>query len=133
MIDAELDAHLAAAFGIFSGQPTEQVVLWFSAHRARRVADEIWHPDQTTRWLPDGRYELTLAYSEAPELLMDILKHGKDLEVRAPEKLRALVVHTPQETLRLYEQVAQERRLYHRILECRPEVNSRWRIPEIPL
>lgn len=100
--DAVLDLHLATSYGIFSGPPEAHAVLWFSAHRARWVADEIWHPAQTSRWLDDGRYELTLPYREAPELLMDILKHGAEVEVRAPPALRASVIRILHEARALY-------------------------------
>ena len=39
----------------------------------------------------DGRYELRVPYSNTPEILMDILKYGPDVEVVAPEALRVLV------------------------------------------
>lgn len=100
--DAELDAHLATSFGIFSGAPVARAVLWFSAHRARWVADETWHPEQAVRWLPDGRFELVVPYRESPELLMEILKHGSDVEVRAPATLRTAVADTLRTALRHY-------------------------------
>ncbi|MSQ67738.1 MAG: YafY family transcriptional regulator [Gammaproteobacteria bacterium] len=87
--DAELDAQLAAGYGIFSGPVAAWAVLRFTAVRARWVADEQWHPAQTHRWLEDGRYELSVPYSDARELLSDILKHGPDCEVIAPAELRA--------------------------------------------
>src|SRR5690606_39376486 len=40
---AELDAHLASRYGIFSGAPKATAVLRFSEHAARWVADEHWH------------------------------------------------------------------------------------------
>ena len=87
--DALLDAHLGGGYGIFSGPAPYRAVLRFSAHRARWVADEEWHPAQLSRWLDDGRYELEFPYSDTRELLMDILKHGPDCEVLAPPALRA--------------------------------------------
>lgn len=87
--DALLDEHLATSYGIFSGTPTATAVLRFSAHRARWVADEEWHPAQVSRWLDDGRYELEFPYGDPRELLMDILKYGPDCEVVAPAELRA--------------------------------------------
>ena len=100
--DAELDAVLAAGYGIFSGPVAGTAVLRFSAHRARWVADEIWHPDQVARWLPDGRYELAVPYSDERELLMDVLKHGPDCEVLAPEALRTATRDALQAGLAIY-------------------------------
>jgi predicted DNA-binding transcriptional regulator YafY len=91
LAEQELDAHYASAYGIFSGQPTDTAVLRFTAERARWVADEQWHPHQKTAWLPDGRYELRVPYSDPRELVLDILRHGADVEVVAPEALRATV------------------------------------------
>ncbi len=86
--DAELDAVLAAGYGIFSGAPRAVAVIHFSAHAARWVSDTRWHSQQEGRYLPDGRYELKLPYASSRELLMDVLKFGPDAEVVAPLPLR---------------------------------------------
>ncbi|MBL8473773.1 MAG: WYL domain-containing transcriptional regulator [Rhodocyclaceae bacterium] len=88
---ADVAAHFDAAYGIFAGPPRERARLLFSAERARWVAEEQWHPDQYGRSLPDGRYELELPYADARELAMDILRHGRHVEVLAPDSLRAAV------------------------------------------
>jgi predicted DNA-binding transcriptional regulator YafY len=85
---AELDAHLASSYGIFSGAPKAWATIRFSRHASRWVADEHWHSQQQGARLPDGRYELKLPYSNSRELLMDILKYGPDAEVVAPVSLR---------------------------------------------
>ena len=89
--EATLDRELASAYGIFAGKPRATAVLVFTARRARWVAEEIWHPEQQSRWLADGRYELRLPYSDDRELRMDILKHGAEVEVVAPSELREAV------------------------------------------
>jgi proteasome accessory factor C len=90
--EADLDSHYAASYGIFAGAPDRVAVLRFVARRARWVAKERWHRDQEGVSLPDGRYELRIPYSNTPEILMDILKYGPDVEVVAPEELRVLVI-----------------------------------------
>lgn len=85
---AELDAHLASSYGIFSGAPKAWATIRFSPHAARWVADEHWHSQQEGARLPDGRYELKLPYSNSRELLMDVLKYGPDAEIVAPVSLR---------------------------------------------
>jgi predicted DNA-binding transcriptional regulator YafY len=85
---AELDAHLASSYGIFSGPPKATATIHFSSHAARWVADEHWHTQQRGQWLNDGRYELKVPYSNSRELLMDVLKYGPDAEVIAPVSLR---------------------------------------------
>jgi len=85
---AELDAHLASSYGIFSGAPKAWATIRFSPHASRWVADEHWHSQQQGARLPDGRYELKLPYSNSRELLMDVLKYGPDAEVVSPVSLR---------------------------------------------
>jgi len=89
--DTTLNRQLASAYGIFAGQPIATAILRFTAHRARWIADETWHPEQQFRWLEDGRYELSIPYSHDTELIMDILKYGPDVEVIAPDALKKAV------------------------------------------
>jgi len=88
--EATLNRHLGASFGIFTGEANNWAVLRFTAHRAQWVADEHWHPDQIGHWNAE-HYELQVPYSDPRELLMDILKYGPEVEVLAPESLRATV------------------------------------------
>jgi predicted DNA-binding transcriptional regulator YafY len=90
--EKQLDVHFASAYGIFAGLPQQQAVLRFTAERARWVADEQWHPEQQGKFLEDGGYELQLPYSDSRELVMDILKHGAEVEVISPDALRQEVV-----------------------------------------
>jgi proteasome accessory factor C len=89
--ESELDDHYASAYGIFGGKADKLAVLRFTPEGARWVADENWHPQQEGTWLPDGRYELRIPYREPRELVMDIMRHGKDVEVLAPDDLRRQV------------------------------------------
>jgi predicted DNA-binding transcriptional regulator YafY len=86
--EGDLNDLLASSYGIFAGKPKAWATLRFSAHAARWVADEHWHSQQKGEWLPDGRYELKVPYSNSKELLMDVLKYGPDAEVVAPMSLR---------------------------------------------
>lgn len=86
--EAELDTHYASAYGIFGGEADKLAVLRFTKERARWVADEKWHPQQQGIQLPDGRYELRIPYRDSRELVMDILRHGCEVEVIEPRSLR---------------------------------------------
>ena len=107
--EAELEAHYADSYGIFAGAPSRVAVLHFAARRARWVAKERWHRDQEGCALPDGRYELRVPYSNTPELLMDILKYGPDVQVLAPEELRVEVVARLAAALALYHDAGRPR------------------------
>ncbi|HEB96807.1 MAG TPA: WYL domain-containing protein [Sedimenticola thiotaurini] len=102
--EEELERHGSGAYGIFSGAAAHTAVLRFRPQRARWVAAEQWHPRQQSRWLEDGRYELHVPYGQTPELVMDILKYGPDVEVVAPEELRRQVARRLQEAVALYRQ-----------------------------
>ncbi len=86
--EAELDAHFADAYGIFAGRATETAILRVVPHRARWIADEIWHPRQSGIFRDDGSYELRVPYGRPDELIQDILRLGPDAEVLAPPALR---------------------------------------------
>ena len=89
--DEQLDALLTAGYGLFAGPAKHKAHLVFTAQRARWVADETWHPEQTGRFLPDGRYELTVPYADEREVVGEILRHGPDVEVLGPESLIAIL------------------------------------------
>jgi len=87
----DLDRLLGSGYGIFSGEKVQWARLRFSPQRARWVAAEEWHPQQRSSFDEQGRYVLEVPYSQDPELLMDILKHGSEVEVLEPPELRARV------------------------------------------
>jgi len=97
-----LDRHFASGYGIFAGSETQQAVLLFNAVRARWVSRENWHPQQEGTLQLDGSYLLKLPYSREPELVMDILKYGADVEVLAPESLREAVATQHAEAAGVY-------------------------------
>jgi predicted DNA-binding transcriptional regulator YafY len=100
--EATLNDHYAGAYGIFSGQAQHRAVLRFSRQRARWVAKESWHPQQQSRWLADGSYELILPYSQPEELVMDLLRYGPDVEVLEPASLRKRVMQKLRASLDIY-------------------------------
>jgi predicted DNA-binding transcriptional regulator YafY len=99
---AELDEHLGAGYGIFAGKQVEWATLSFSPEAARWVSAQSWHPKQCSRIEPDGRYLLDVPYAETPELVMEILKYGADVEVLAPASLRERVAHALREGAKRY-------------------------------
>ena len=89
--EKELDEVLGSGYGIFSGKKVQWATLRFTAESARYVSREEWHSKQKSRYEKDGRYVLEIPYSSEKELLMDILKHGPDVEVLGPPSLRQMV------------------------------------------
>jgi predicted DNA-binding transcriptional regulator YafY len=100
--ESELDEVLSSGYGIFSGREVDWAKLRFTPERARWVATEQWHPQQRSRFEVDGSYLLELPYSDPRELVMDILRHGPDVEVLAPEDLRCTVREALGTALKLY-------------------------------
>ena len=89
----EIEASLDAGYGIYGGAGVrvKWATLVFAESAAQWIANEEWHPDQKSRWLEDGRYELRVPYGDPTELLMDILRHGDSVVVTADAALAAAV------------------------------------------
>ncbi len=100
--EADLEEYLASGYGIYSGKRTDWATLKFSPMASRWVASEKWHSKQKSRTEADGSYVLEIPYSEDQELVMDILRHGADVEVLAPAKLRTRVKEALASALRNY-------------------------------
>ncbi len=99
----ELNDYFASAFGIFSGKAKHTAILHFTPQRARWVAEEQWHPQQESRWLDNGYFELRIPYGNPTELIMDILKYGTDVEVIKPATLRNQVKRVIYSMTQLYQ------------------------------
>ena len=100
--DTELEKVLGAGYGIFAGDRTHQAVLRFTPEAARWVASEKWHSQQESTVEPDGSYQLSVPYAKETELVMDILRHGSDVEVLSPPSLRQTVRQRLEATLKQY-------------------------------
>ncbi|MFA9418702.1 MAG: helix-turn-helix transcriptional regulator [Gammaproteobacteria bacterium] len=87
-----LDRELASGYGIFSGAKTREAILRFSPVIARWVSRELWHSRQHSHYDEAGYYILHIPYSQDTELIMDILKHGAEVEVLRPADLREKVI-----------------------------------------
>jgi predicted DNA-binding transcriptional regulator YafY len=98
-----LETHYASGYGIFAGPAKHEAVLQFSPTSARWVSRETWHPAQQGTLQPDGSYVLRFRYAQEPELVMDILRYGADVQVLAPATLRAAVADRLRAAARLYD------------------------------
>ena len=104
----DLEAALDSGYGIYGGggAKVKWATLVFNEDAAQWVANEEWHPQQKSRWLKDGRYELQVPYSEPTELAMDILRHGDSVVVVADKALAALIRARLQSALGAYADAA---------------------------
>ncbi|MBF0400721.1 MAG: WYL domain-containing protein [Magnetococcales bacterium] len=100
--DDELDRHLKAGYGIFSGANTRTAVIRFSRERSRWVANESWHPEQRGEFDSEGRWVLSCPYSNDIELIMDIMRYGPDAEVLEPTELREKIQDRLRKALSVY-------------------------------
>ena len=100
--EAELAAHFDRSYGIFSGPGEHTAELRFTPEMSRWVAEEIWHPDQKGEFDSQGRWVLSLPFSSARELVMDVLRYGSDVEVMAPAFLRKVVAQAAAKTAAQY-------------------------------
>ena len=98
-----LERHYASGYGIFAGTATQDAVLQFGANSARWVSRETWHPAQVGTPQLDGTYLLRFPYAQEPELVMDILKYGADVQVLAPDSLRKAVAAKLRAAAKLYD------------------------------
>ena len=82
---------MKSGYGIFSGRKVDWATLKFSPVTARWVSAQSWHSRQRAKFADDGSYLLEIPYSDDRELVMEIMKFGPDVEVLAPQALRAKV------------------------------------------
>jgi predicted DNA-binding transcriptional regulator YafY len=99
---AELDEYLKSGYGIFAGRSVAWAKLRFSPLAARWVSAQTWHSKQKAAFEPGGSYVLEIPYADDRELVMDILKFGPDVEVLAPDALRARVAERLEQAARRY-------------------------------
>ena len=97
-----LHENFAESYGIFSGKATQRAKLRFTPERARWVAAEQWHGQQLGSFDKEGNYILEFDYNQDPELIMDILKHGSEVEVLGPASLRKKITQTLIEAAKQY-------------------------------
>jgi predicted DNA-binding transcriptional regulator YafY len=100
---ADLDAYLGSGYGIFAGGKVEWASLKFTPKAARWVSAQRWHPDERHRVESDGSYVLEVPYADDRELVMEILKHGPEVEVLSPPSLRQRVADSHEEAARRYD------------------------------
>lgn len=100
--EKKLNDVLGSGYGIFSGTGVRWATLKFTTERAKWVAAEKWHPEQKSRFLKDGSYELKIPFTLEHELIMDIMKYGQDVLVVEPDDLKRMVQIKHQQAADIY-------------------------------
>lgn len=88
-----VEEALDGGYGIYAGSKVQWATLLFSADAAIWVSREQWHPEQEITQRDDGRLEMRLPFADPTELVMDVLRHGAEVEVLAPRDLRKAVAN----------------------------------------
>jgi predicted DNA-binding transcriptional regulator YafY len=102
-LDADqLRSSMQSGYGIFGGAVKGWAKLKFTHERARWVKHEEWHPEQKGNEEPDGSYVLEIPYSDERELIGDILRFGKDIQVLGPGPLAIEVKEHLKTALNMY-------------------------------
>ncbi len=82
-----MEAAMDGGYGIYAGAQRHWATLVFAAQAAQWVSREEWHAEQRGLWLADGSFELQIPYVDETEIAMDILRHGSEVRVQAPDSL----------------------------------------------
>lgn len=86
----QLKTHFEQSYGVFAGTPKHVAKLRFFPEIAREISLQQWHPDQQGKWDGDD-YLLSFPYSDARELIGDIMRYIPNIQVEAPASLRKQV------------------------------------------
>ena len=98
----DIKEYLKSGFGIYKGSSLKQVTLRFSPQKSKWIKGQIWDKDQKEKVLKDGSIELTFPVASYAEIMMEILKHGSDVEVIKPKSLRELIKSEAKKITKIY-------------------------------
>lgn len=101
--EKELSSHFSGSYGIFSGSPDKVARLKILPEVAQWVIKENWHSKQKINHLNDGSLFLEIPYHNDIELIMDILRYGKNIIVLSPDELKDKVQKTLSDSLKNYQ------------------------------
>jgi predicted DNA-binding transcriptional regulator YafY len=98
----EWEPFLQNTFGIFQNRKSFNVILRFTPERSRWIKGEMWHESQTEEVQDDGSLVRTIPASHEGEIMMEILKHGSQVEVLEPEWLREKIIKEINDAVKKY-------------------------------
>jgi predicted DNA-binding transcriptional regulator YafY len=85
---ADVDAHVARAFGIFVSDQEEDVEILFDAEIAWRVEERTFHPDERKERLADGKLRYRVRTSAQWEIIPWVQSFGALAELSGPKAWR---------------------------------------------
>lgn len=97
------DVLLRHAWGVWYGSEQTRVVLRFDPAVAPRVREELWHPSQVLEDQPDGSLIWSVEIAGTLELVSWIRGWGHEVEVLAPDSLRAEIAESLRRAAARYE------------------------------
>lgn len=97
-----LEARLAAGYGLAVGEAAATAVLRFGPQAAATVLATTFHPRQSVEVEADGHLVVRVPYVDPTDLILDVCRHGPDVEVLAPADLRSQVAERLSEAAARY-------------------------------
>jgi predicted DNA-binding transcriptional regulator YafY len=101
--DFDLEKHLGASLGIFAGTKPSDFRIRISAHAARWVIEDPWHPGQQIERLDSGEIILTVKAAHELEIIPRVLALGPEAEILSPASCRKNVAKMIREMAARYE------------------------------
>jgi len=100
--DFDLEAHLGAGIGIFSGGKARDFKIRISARGARWVLEDPWHADQKVEHHADGSILLTVPAHHDLEIIPRVLALGAEAELLSPASCRQTIAAIIQQLAERY-------------------------------
>lgn len=82
-----LDEHMKDSFGIFRGDGTYKVRVWFDSFAAPFIHERRWNDSQKIKGLKDGEIEFSITVNHLVEIKGWILNWGEHAKVLSPKEL----------------------------------------------
>jgi len=98
----DLEKHLAAGIGIFSGGKPRDFKIRLSDRGARWVLEDPWHPDQRCEPQAGGGVIITVAAHHDLEIIPRVLALGTEAELLAPASARESLAAIVKELAKKY-------------------------------
>ncbi len=99
---ADLRAHYAESYGIFSGQIKYTAAIKINIEQAPWTVFEQWHSKQQIEKLDDKHIMLNIPYNDDRELIADVMRLGTAAEIISPKSLRQQFYEQLQQVLSHY-------------------------------